>query len=713
MQLRRPRPTRFVALAAAALIGCGGSAALASPAPSSRILVKFRAGATPTAAHNALSSVDASELRTIRGVGVHVATVSSDRAARVLAALRRNRAVSYAEVDGRVAPQDLLPSDPSFPQQFAVAGGAWGWTKTHTTQAWDVTKGDPSIIVAILDTGLKTGGLSDFDGQVVPGWNVMKGTADTSSSAGNHGTYVAGVVGLALNNGAGNAGYCPGCKLMPIQVGTDSGASWSDLAAGITWAADHGARVENMSWAGTSSSATIANAVAYARARGVALTAAAGNSNCDCPTYPSATPGVIGVAGTTTTDAKDGDSNFGSWVTVAAPESNMTAWPTLNGSPGYAPVGGTSLAAPVVAAIAGLLFSANPALSGSQVEQAIETSAVPVGFAVKYGRVDAIAALSSLGLAGQQSPAAPTPTTAPSIYIESNGDYNYRPLVVSPAVGNVLLRGQGAWSGSAPLQVQGVQWQRCDPVGGACATVSSTSKYTVQAGDAGFALRLMITVGNGVGSTMATSALSLPVGGSVPTPPLNTAPPAITGGTQVGQTLSASTGAWSGSPTTYAYQWRRCDAAGGTCSDIAGAVGPAYAAQWADTGSTLRVAVTASNAAGTGVAMSAQTGAVTAAPSVQPEPSGTQTSTFTGSLSPKYPSRSFTINTGSGATHAELSFAKCSTLALRLSSGSAALASANGPSIVTIDVVVPRGTLTYEVSGGRCSFSLAVTAPSA
>jgi hypothetical protein len=101
---------------------------------------------------------------------------------------------------------------------------------------------------------------------------------------------------------------------MPIQVGTDSGAYLSDLATGLTWAADHGARVANMSWAGTTSSATLAGAVSYARSKGMVVTAAAGNSNCDCPTYSAATPGIIGVAGTSNTDGKQGDSNDGSWV---------------------------------------------------------------------------------------------------------------------------------------------------------------------------------------------------------------------------------------------------------------------------------------------------------------------------------------------------------------------------------------------------------------
>jgi subtilisin family serine protease len=422
MQPAARRWIAYLALATALLVPPSGSTAIAGTASTSRILVKFRNGTTHASSRGVLSSMGARTLHAIQPLDVDVVAVPSDRAAAALAGLRRSSSVAYAELDGRLTPQDLLPNDPSFPRQFAIAGGAWGWSTTHTTRAWDTTRGSPSVIVAVLDTGLKTTGLTDFDGQVVSGWNVLSGTSDTASAAGNHGTYVAGVVGLALGNGTGNAGYCPSCKVMPIQVGTDSGANWSDLASGITWAADHGARVENMSWAGTSSSSTIASAVAYARSRGVVLTAAAGNTNCDCTTFPSATPGVLGVAGTTASDAKDGDSNFGSWVKLAAPESNITGWPVLNGRPGYAPVGGTSLAAPVVAGIAGLLFSANPSLSGAQVEQAIEASAIPVGFRVQYGRVDALAALNYLGLAAAPPAAPPTNVISPSIYVETNGD---------------------------------------------------------------------------------------------------------------------------------------------------------------------------------------------------------------------------------------------------------------------------------------------------
>src|SRR4051794_2158528 len=317
-----PQFRRRAALAALALGAVLVPGAI-SPAQSAdlpaRVIVKFKNDSGPLARYQALQAVGATPLKSIPQLGVQVVTVNGD-AASAVGQLHRNANVAFAEPDSVLAPQEVLPNDPYFPTQYALGGGAWGWYQTHTTQAWDITQGSASVVVAVLDTGLKTAGLGDFDGQVVSGWNVLKGSSDTSSGAGNHGTYVAGVVGLGAGNGVGNAGFCPGCRIMPVQVGTDTGAYLSDIATGLTWAADHGARVANMSWAGTTTSSTLQSAITYARSKGLVLTAAAGNSNCDCKTYPAAYPGVIAVGGTDNMGNKAGDSNFGSWVTVAAPE---------------------------------------------------------------------------------------------------------------------------------------------------------------------------------------------------------------------------------------------------------------------------------------------------------------------------------------------------------------------------------------------------------
>jgi hypothetical protein len=162
----------------------------------------------------------------------------------------------------------------------------------------------------------------------------------------------------------------------------------------------------------------------------------------------------------------------------------------------------------------------------------------------------------------------------------------------------------------------------------------------------------------------------------------------------------------------YSYQWERCDTSGAACSAIAGAASSTYLLQATDVGSTLRVAVTASSNAGSTVAVSSQTSTVSTAPAPAPAPNPTvQTYTFSGSLNPKNTSRSFPVSVGAGITHAELSFSKCSSLGLSVHAGSSISASKNGPSVVVLDANLAAGSYTYEVSGGRCSFTLTVTAP--
>ncbi|MEA2217752.1 MAG: thermitase [Solirubrobacteraceae bacterium] len=692
-------------------VAATGLLLLASPALASdgaRLLVRFRPGVSTGAAQRVLSAHGARQTAAVPRIGVAVVSVAGP-AAGARDALAGDAAVQFAEPDAVATPQETVPDDPFFPQgSFAIGGGAWGWYRSHTTQAWDVTAGDPAVTIAILDTGLKPSAL-DFAGQLTAGWNVLANSSDTSSNAGNHGTYVAGVAGLAMNTATGNAGYCPKCRIMPVQVGTDTGAAYSDMASGIIWAADHGARVENLSWAGTTSSATLQSAVSYARSKGVVVFAAAGNANCDCPTYPSATPGVLGVGGVSSSGAKAGDSNYGSWVAVAAPEGNMTAWPAVNGSPGYAQVGGTSLAAPAAAGIAGLLFSAKPLLDGAQVEAALQSTATPASFALRYGEVDAMAALGALGFADPQLAVAPSNTIAPQILVQTNGDQNNAPLGGAPAVGQVLVRGQGAWQGSSPLVLGALRWNRCNADGTGCVVVGSSSKYTVASADSGYALRLVVTFSDPQGATSASSPLSAPVGATAaPAPPASTAPPAISGIAQAGQSLAASAGSWSGSPAAYAYQWSRCDAAGGGCGAIAGATAASLVLGSSDVGSTVRVAVTASNASGSATASSAASAVVQAPP--PPPPSANQTLTFAGSLTPKASSQRFAVPAGAGPSHATLAFSKCSSLTLELTQGTTSIAKTSGASGLTLDRTLSAGDYGWVVSGStRCSFTLTVT----
>jgi hypothetical protein len=184
------------------------------------------------------------------------------------------------------------------------------------------------------------------------------------------------------------------------------------------------------------------------------------------------------------------------------------------------------------------------------------------------------------------------------------------PLVSGIAqVSQFVTAAPGTWS-NAPTTFA-YQWQRCDPTGGACTDISGATgqSYSVTTADVGQTLRVAVTARNKYGSASAPSAPTAVV--SVAGAPVDISLPTISGSATVGQTLTAAPGSWSGSPTTYAYQWQRCTGQGAGCMDIAGAVSQSYPVSSADVGSTLRVVVTATNASGSASAASAITAVVT------------------------------------------------------------------------------------------------------
>ena len=175
--------------------------------------------------------------------------------------------------------------------------------------------------------------------------------------------------------------------------------------------------------------------------------------------------------------------------------------------------------------------------------------------------------------------------------------------------GQTLTAAPGTWSGDAPISYA-YQWRRCNSVGGACVDVgANASSFVLTGADVGSTLRVQVTGSNVAGSSTAVSDATAPVVG-LSQPPVNQTAPTISGTAQVGQTLTASSGSWSGSPPiSYAYQWRRCNSAGGACVDV-GANASSFALTGADVGSTLRVQVTGSNVAGSSTAVSSATAQV-------------------------------------------------------------------------------------------------------
>jgi cellulase (glycosyl hydrolase family 5) len=171
--------------------------------------------------------------------------------------------------------------------------------------------------------------------------------------------------------------------------------------------------------------------------------------------------------------------------------------------------------------------------------------------------------------------------------------------------GQMLAASAGSWSGSP--SAYGYQWRDCS--GSSCSNISGAtgSSYTLGVSDVGHSLDVLVTASNSGGSVTANSASTAQV---LPAAPLSTAPPAITGNPQQGQSLSASPGSWNGSPASYAYQWQDCS--GSSCSDIAGATGSSYTLVSTDVGDSIVVEITASNAGGNASATSGATAVVTA-----------------------------------------------------------------------------------------------------
>jgi hypothetical protein len=211
------------------------------------------------------------------------------------------------------------------------------------------------------------------------------------------------------------------------------------------------------------------------------------------------------------------------------------------------------------------------------------------------------AAVATTGAAAPKAP--PVNTQEPSI-------------TGNARVNEVLQGDRGDWQNA---QSFALRWMRCDPSGGAsdasdCAPIGQATgtTYRVRAADSGFRLRFRVTASNADGSTIAASNATARVqpaagGGAVPR---NTARPTITGDPQVGESLTANDGTWTGSPTSFAYQWQRCDIDAIVCGDVPGATGKSYGVRAADVGFRVRVEVTARNASGAGTATSAPSGIV-------------------------------------------------------------------------------------------------------
>jgi Tol biopolymer transport system component len=252
----------------------------------------------------------------------------------------------------------------------AVLGGPW-LTLIHAPEAWQVSQGDASTRIAIIDTGIDYTH-PDLQGRMVGGVDLGDGDDDPMDEIG-HGTGVAGIV----------ATVCPRCSLLGIKIvnqlglGTPFAVLRRLAGTAIRWAVKNGARVINVSDWLPRSSALLA-AVDYAQAHGAVVVAAAGNGDDWQGVFPAAYgPAVAVGAADPTTGARSPYSAFGPFLDIAAPASMITD--SLGGL--YTDFAGTSAAAPVVSGALGLLFSLHPELSATQAVSRLEATSRDAGIA--------------------------------------------------------------------------------------------------------------------------------------------------------------------------------------------------------------------------------------------------------------------------------------------------------------------------------------------
>lgn len=362
-------------------------------------------------------------------LGIQVLKIASKRSAKeTIAAYRRDPNVEFAEPNYIVHAAGI-PNDPSFPLLWGLHNtGQEGGTPDadiDAPEAWDLTTGSRSVVVAVIDTGvdythpdlagnlwhnpreIPNNGLDDDGNGFVDdgrGWDFFNEENDPLDDHG-HGTHVAGTIGALGNNGLGVAGVNWQVQIMPLKFLGAEGFGFTDGAIGaILYAAMNGAHILNNSWGGGGFSAALQLAIQFADSRGALFVVAAGNAsndNSQIPEYPASydLPNVLSVAATDSNDALADFSNFGETaVHLAAP--GVDIWSTVPHN-AYRALSGTSMATPHVSGAAALLKALNPSMDGQALRRrllaTVDTPASLDGQLVTNGRLNARNALACSG----------------------------------------------------------------------------------------------------------------------------------------------------------------------------------------------------------------------------------------------------------------------------------------------------------------------------
>ncbi len=367
---------------------------MSSDVAAGELLIKFKPGtadATENTIHNKLKAKVAKKIAKLGVDQVEIPKgLTVDDAIKFY---KKYREVEYVEPN-HILSALQVPND-------ALYASQWAFAKMNAPAAWDIATGTASVIIAVVDTGVDYNH-AELAGKVIKGYDYINNDADPIDDEG-HGTHVAGIAAATTNNGAGIAGMSWGSKVLAVKV-LNAAGNGTDVTVsnGITYAADNGAKIINLSLGGAGYSVTMANAVQYARNAGCLVIAAAGNEGdgLNRVSYPAAYHDVLCVAATDRNDAQSSYSNYGWYVDVSAPGGDdmgtnpaygiLSCWP----GGGYAWAEGTSMATPYVAGLAALIAAKYPSRTADQIAWTIQEAAHDLGAAGRddrfgFGRINA------------------------------------------------------------------------------------------------------------------------------------------------------------------------------------------------------------------------------------------------------------------------------------------------------------------------------------
>ncbi len=392
------------------------------------IIVKFKAN-IPDSIINQINAQLGTSLLSTENLGgfKRIKIPAASNILDVVQRYQQNLNVEYAEPN-YMAYAHAVPNDPLYGYQWNFSNPVSG--SINVEPAWNLTTGAPGIIVAVVDTGVAYEDFTIIEAGMIKRYYKAPDLAQTKFVAGydfvnsdthpnddvGHGTHVTGTIAQSTNNALGTAGIAYNVSIMPVKVLAKNGSgSYADVANGIMWAADHNAKVINLSLGGTQGSTTLQNALAYAYNKGVTIVCSSGNDGQATVSYPAAYDQYcIAVGATRYDETKAYYSNYGSSLDLIAPGGDLNVDQNHDGYGdgilqqtfgnttndwGYWFYSGTSMSAPHVSGIAALLLAYGTAQNPQDVRDALQKTAKDLGatgFDTQYGwgLVNAYAALN-------------------------------------------------------------------------------------------------------------------------------------------------------------------------------------------------------------------------------------------------------------------------------------------------------------------------------